>query len=152
MRINKSIVCVIIFSLMLCMFGCKSKTANGFETSEYSSDIDVIRQYFAELNSIEAVKFKIRQIGDGRIGPSSAGIVGFICVSESERDEILQAFDFAEAEIDFPNGIEPEVTGFDKFKWGKNRDFERKLLKGNMAGEIFFDTINGIVYVNAETT
>ena len=140
---------ILLFAFIFCMSGCNMNTQSKLEDLEYSENIESITHYFTELQTVEHVYFKSESVGsNGRIGPSSFSIVGFIVISEDEKNSICESFDFSSDEPDFPDGISPDITGKTEFSWYSNYDFSRKYLKGNFIGKIYLDSLNSIIYID----
>lgn len=144
----------VIISLTCFLFSCQKtgrETQNvGYEDKEYSNNIESIEYYFYEIKNIEKVYFKSKLLGDydhdRSIGPSSSQVAGFICISEDEKELLMNEYEFEKKEPVFPAGISPDVTGYDKFDWRWNYEFERKIEKGNLAGDMFLDINNGVIF------
>lgn len=150
MKTNKL---VLLLAFIFCMSGCSMDAQSKLEKLEYSENIESITHYFTELQTVEHVHFKSESVGsNGRIGPSSFSIVGFINISEDEKNSICETYDFVADEPDFPNGISPDITGKTNFSWYSSYDFSRKLLKGNFAGEVYLDFMNSIIYIDVVNT
>lgn len=145
----KSNKLILLFAFIFCMSGCSMNTQSKLEDLEYSENIESITHYFTELQTVEHVYFKSESVGsNGRIGPSSFSIVGFIVISEDEKNSICESFDFVADEPDFPDGISPDITERSEFSWHSSYNFSRKLLKGNFVGKVYLDFLNSIIYID----
>ena len=144
-----------LFSLLY-ISSCQNNSSSiddDYENINYSTNIESIMEYFSGINDIEKVYFKSKSLNnnDRGIGPTSATIVGFICISENEKQSIMNKYDFAESDPGFLNGISAEVTGFDNFDWRSSYTFTNDVTKGNLVGDLYFDVNNGVIYVDAQT-
>ena len=152
MRVKRLISFMATIVFILSMFGCSEEKPGGLAEIEYSENVNSIAFYFDKLQPIERVYFKSEQIGDGRLGPSSFRLVGFICISADKTHSISNSFDFKEKEPDFPEGISSNVTGKDNFSWQTSADFTKELLEGNFVGEVYLDFDNNMIYIDIERT
>ncbi len=145
----KSNKLILLFAFIFCMSGCSMNTQSKLEDLEYSENIESITHYFTELQTVEHVYFKSESVGsNGRIGPSSFSIVGFIVISEDEKNSICESFDFVADEPDFPDGISSDITERSEFSWHSSYNFSRKLLRGNFVGKVYLDFLNSIIYID----
>lgn len=145
-----------IITLSICLFvitACNNNVATNNESSEYSENVESIEHYFNELHTINKVYFKSTSLNDdSRVpGPSTFTITGFICISAEEVNTFLEQFDLAVTEVEFPNDVSPDVTGYDTFKWHTSYEFTRYLLKGNFVGSVYIDTENCVIYVDVQS-
>ena len=144
-------VFVIMLVILLILSGCTAKTDNSsFDGMDYRTDIEPVEQRFAIAGETESVYWKARMIGESDFGPSSYQMVVFVNVSDF--DEIASEYEFTPAENDplFPDGTDPTVTGFSQFDWRQCKIWSDEILAGKYVGEVYFDLINGLIYINAE--
>lgn len=124
MRLQKVILFIIIFNCICFFPGCNANKQTTLAEIEYSENIESIKHYFSELQTIENVYFKSVPVGpNGGIGPSSFCIVGFICISDTEKNLVYESFDFIVDNPEFPEGISPTITNKTEFSWYSSKDF-----------------------------
>ena len=73
---------------------------------------------------------------------------GIICISENEKQSLIDKYEFSESTPEFPSGVSPEITGYDSFDWQTNPTFTNDVTKGNLVGDIYLDIYNGVIYVD----
>ena len=73
---------------------------------------------------------------------------GIICISENEKQSLIDKYEFSESTPEFLNGISPDITGYDSFDWQTNPSFTNDVTKGNLVGDIYLDINNGVVYAD----
>ncbi len=138
--------------LIVCLFGCTAVKRPNYEELDYRYDIEPIAASFPIFQDIEAVYWKAGRIGSSAPGPNSTAYKAFVIISDDEYSILINEYILETYCPDFDQGIDPTITGYTTFEWAKNDELSRKLLSFKYVGNIYFDQINGIVYIDAETT
>jgi hypothetical protein len=145
----------VFLTLGLILSGCSSTetttdSRENLEELQYRTDIAPIQSRFEYIKSINSVFWKGDIIGDATFGPTSYFIKAFITIDSDEATSLMRKYEFSPFELDFEPGISPEVTGYTQFAWTKNEEFTKDMLSYKFIGEVYFDSINGVIYLNVE--
>ena len=110
-----------LLAMTVCLNACKDDgTHSPFTQQSYRTDTDPLKSRFPALGEIERAYWKTYIFGRGLyscIGPTSYRLTGF--VSTDVADKLMYKQYTEVKKVDFPDGIEPEVTGFTDFEWRK---------------------------------
>lgn len=138
--------------LMVCLCGCTAVKRPNYEKLDYRYDIEPIAASFPFFQDIETVYWKAGRIGSSSIGPNSTAYKAFLIISDDEYATLTNEYILESCFPVFDQGIDPTITGYTTFEWAKNDELSRKLLAFKYVGNIYFDQINGIIYIDVETT
>lgn len=142
----------ILFALSVNLTGYfNSKKSHELTKIEYRTDVEPITKRFGEMLSIESCFWKAKTIGKANFGPSSYWMKGYILISQENADFLKSKYDFTDVDINFENGMEPDITGKSNFKWSYNKEFSKKIVGAEFVGEFYFDVENNIFYFDLES-
>ncbi len=113
-------------------------------SAEFYCPIEVLSKEFAvkEIYSKSVTK---------DAGDSSAFdyVQAFIVTDEESIKALLGKYEFerpGDGYLAFPDGVSPEVTGFNTFEWYHSSDFCKKLMADKCEGHYCIDKRNNIIY------
>lgn len=139
-------VLAIIIGIFLCSCGNKN---NGINSDPLRTDAAPITSRFSEFSTARAFFWKGGILGDARVpGPSTYYIKGFVVLTDEDKKSINEKYDFVKTEVQFEKSMEPNVTGFSEFEWTENEEFTESILGLTFGGAVYFDAVNGIVYLD----
>lgn len=130
----------------------------------FYNDKDFLEQSF-NLQHIEECTYTVNTVGNPRsIGPNDYEYFVFAKCSDAETNRIRSTYSFEEAIPRF--GISPtptrkaikhfsdrDIFPFENYNWGHSMELEDYVLeKSNCIGEVYFDTLNGCIYMWVSTT
>ena len=141
-----------LLAMTVSLNACKDDgTHSPFTQQSYRTDTDPLKSRFPALGEIERAYWKTYIFGRGLyscIGPTSYRLTGF--VSTDVADKLMYKQYTEVKKVDFPDGIEPEVTGFTDFEWRKYPEFTEKVLGNKYLGLVFVDIGKNLVYIDIE--
>lgn len=147
---------LLVFSMLivttLCLPSCtEDKDRLSFTSQEYHTNLEPLQNWFPALGAIEQAHWKRSVFGRGLascIGPTCYRLTGFAVCDAGER---LWNRKYSEVSgTDFPDGIDPEITGFTEFQWRKYPDFTEEMLGNHYIGLVLIDIQKGLVYFDVE--
>ena len=140
---------MIVFMTMLT--ACVSTDATySFANYEYRTDIEPLTDNFPDIGSIDYAYWKIHPFGNSLVpGPSSYKVAAFIIVDDLSY--LYEETNYDEMQnINFPEGIDPSITGFSVFNWRQYSDFTNKVLCNRFMGNVFVDIDKNLIYIEVE--
>jgi hypothetical protein len=117
----------------------------------YREDVQPIIDRFSELREISECYWKADVVGDLDFGPADYWIKAFVILETETKSQFLEEYEWAEATVEFDEIVSPSITGFSDFYWTYNEEFSEKIIGKSFMGRAFFDTTNGVVYIEANT-
>jgi len=99
---------------------------------------------------MEKAYWKTDTIGSDVLPGGETYIKGFIVLDQNELEKLKAEYSWEKTEIDFPQGLKPEITGYHDFDWATNVDFENKVFQGEFMGDICLDFNHGVIFVDVE--
>ena len=117
---------------------------------EYRTDKEPINDRFPDMPNFAECYWKANTIGKTNCGPTNYWMKGFLCLDENTFHKTLADYEWSAVHIAFPKGIDPDITCKSNFTWHINNDFQSMILRQFFIGSIYFDTTNGIVYLDVE--
>ena len=142
------LVLVAAAALGFAFAGAKDETS--MMQMEYRTDIEPLVDRFGEIIDIQAAFWKADVIGSIGLGPTSYWLKGFIFASDETLSRILTNYPLKEADIQFEEGMSPDITGLGDFEWGYNDTLSREIC-GGFVGKVYIDTNNGVFYFDMES-
>ena len=142
------VIAVIIGGMSLNMFHNSKK---GLERIEYRTDIQPLNERFSKTLDISDCFWKVSTIGNTRFGPSSYWMKGYAFISQETAESIKAEYSFVDVNINFEKGITPDVTKKNEFRWSYNKKLSREIAGTKFIGEVYFDTLNNIIYFDLES-
>lgn len=121
------------------------------EKIEYRTDTEHLTKRFGNFIKIENCFWKAGMIGRSNIGPSSYWLKGYAFITQENADFIKNEYSFTNVDIQFDDGITPDITGKNEFGWSYNKELSKKIAGAGFIGEFYFDIINNIFYFDLES-
>lgn len=146
-----SSVVVIALVLGVNLTGCFNSRNTNLAKIEYRTDVEPLIKRFGEILNIESCFWKAETIGKTNFGPSSYWMKGYILISQENADSLKSQYDLSDVDISFENGMTPDITQKDGFKWSYNKELSRKIAGAGFIGEFYFDVENNIFYFDLES-
>lgn len=141
----------LLVSLILCSCGIFNSGKPSLAKIDYRTDVQPIMDRFPMLQEIEQVYWKADTFGHIYFGPTSYYMSGFAVLSDSAKEELENQYSFSEqAEPVLPEGIDCSITGFSAFEWYTDQDFTHDMLRAAFVGTIYYDRMNGVVFLDVE--
>lgn len=125
-------------------------TRSNMSNLDYRTDIEPISSRLTMVNGISKVYWKSDTIGSGNFGPTSYFFTGFMLLESEVIEELTGQYDWEEAKVSFPKGLNPNITEYKEFEWCYNHEFEQSMLENEYMGQVYFDLSNGIIYFYCE--
>jgi hypothetical protein len=110
---------------------------------EYRTDREPIEGRFPNAPEFIDCYWKADIIGETNFGPTNYWMKGFLVLDSGAFQQILEDNEWVNVTVDFPDGINPDITGKADFTWHSSREFEKNILRQNFVGTIFLDTTGG---------
>lgn len=146
------IVLSIAFILTLC--GCNREPETPIRADlnslAWRYDVEPITNRFPILVTPVNVFWKADVIGSADFGPTSYFLTGFVVLSAAEKENFLNKYKFEQTDLSFKSGIEPDITGFKSFSWGKSPELYKDIVGNGFVGDVFFDSVNGVLFIDVE--
>jgi hypothetical protein len=118
----------------------------------YRTDIEPLKNHFPDIDGIMAAFWKSGTFGSTCIGPSDTWLKGFMLLNDTTLDVIQSGCDdWSEVGITFEEGIEPDVTSFNNFRWYSSKNFSKRMNKSVFMGDYYLDKRNGVLYFDLST-
>ena len=149
MKLLKASLC--LFFAFIFFVACSSIQKSALEKTEYREDIEPISNRFPLIVGIESCFWKADSIGSFGIGPSSYWMKGFLVLSDGAGTELTNLYEWEDAEIVFPVGMNPDITGLTNFQWSYSREFSDDVKGSSFVGDFFFDVKMGVIYFDLES-
>ncbi len=118
---------------------------------EYRTDFVPVNKRFPLLKNARAVYWKAGYVNRPSIGPTDVWFKGFVVLDEGTYNNIITNYVLDTYNLEFQEGMTPEITGFSEFKWTINKDFSKELLGNEYVGEVYIDTINKLIFFDLST-
>lgn len=149
--ISTAFLVVIVFIIGQCSKQHELQNDRNAELVEYRFDREPLIKNFPDMPMFQDCYWKTNTIGRTDFGPTNFWLMGFIvCANQDIKNDLLKQYAWEACNINFPPGINPEITGFQKFNWYSNKDFAMDIIPPSYLGNVYFDSINGVVYVDVE--
>lgn len=147
---------VVVAIILLCMlivklFYVESQSPSDLTEIEYRTDAEPLIKRFGENLDIEQCYWKSGVFGGFAIGPTSYWMKGFIKIDEDNTQLLLEKYKFENLDLNFQEGMQPEIMGVQEFCWMYNEQFSKEILNVNFIGKIYLDYINSILYFDIES-
>lgn len=137
---------------MWCLSSCTDDSSrHSFTVQSYSTDTELIRSRLPALGQPERTYWKLHIFGSrfsSCIGPTSYRLTGFAFTDAVEGLSRKKSSDAGA--IDYPEGIDPGITGFTEFNWKKYPDFTAEILGNQYIGVVLVDVNKRLVYFDLE--
>lgn len=117
---------------------------------EYRTDTQPIIDRFPSLPAFKSCHWKANTIGRTDFGPTNYCMNGFIVQENESYLELIRYYMWKPVTVKFPKGIEPEITSIKEFNWSYNEEFEMLFKSQSFIGNVYFDTLNGVLYFSVE--
>jgi hypothetical protein len=145
-------VVAIIFIIQITSFAVAvfKRDIIDIEDMEYRTERASIEKRFPDIPNFIKCYWKADAYGKTNFGPTSYWMKGFIILEEDALSKLLSDYEWSAESIDFPRGINPDITGKTDFNWHINRDFQSLILRQRFGGNIYLDIKNGVLYFDVE--
>ena len=137
---------ILIFKILY----VESQSPSDLPKIEYRTDTEPLIKRFGENLDIGQCYWKVGVFGGFAVGPTSYWMKGFMMIDEDNAQCLLEKYKFENVDLNFEEGIQPEVTGCSEFEWMYNEQFSNEILGVNYMGEVYLDCTNSILYFDAE--
>jgi len=117
---------------------------------EYRTDMQPITDRFPSLPAFKSCHWKANTIGRTDFGPTNYWMNGFIVLENESFLKLLSDYIWKPVSVKFPRGIEPEITTLREFNWCYNEEFETLFKSQSFIGDVYLDTLNGVLYFSVE--
>jgi hypothetical protein len=121
------------------------------EKMEYRTDAEPLVKRFGETLAIQSCHWKGGAAGNLNFGPTDYWLKGFALISGEDLANFQTQYELEKAEIDFPKGIDPKITGFDGFDWRHDKALTQKIIGADYMGDFYLDVQNGVFYFDLST-
>jgi len=125
-------------------------TRDQLEQVAWRHDLKPLQSRFDNIKGMEKCYWKADTIGSVDFGPTNYYIKGFIVLDQAGFEKLKDEYSWEKIKNDFPQGLKPEITGFQDFDWAFSQDFSNKVLQNKFGGALYLDLNNGVVYISVE--
>lgn len=152
-----AVVCLIVVSMLLFVVRYVVTYWPHNETPaqlEYRTDLEPLENKFPILADSPACYWKASTINASLFpGPTDIYYKGFVVLTEQAQQQIWDDYgwDFIEVSLQFEEGIDPHITGYEGFMWMRSREFTRSMIEGHFLGYLYVDFVNGVLYIDIST-
>lgn len=149
-RILNGLFVLAVIASMISLFSCGEVSNPDYTSIEYRNTESVFEE-FPFISDAESVIWKSGVIGSAAPGPNSFEYKVFAVIPKDLRSDFESRCSSDSCEVEFDDGIDPADTGFSDFNWRKSSALESELYAAGYAGSVYYDSVNGIVYIDAAT-
>ena len=142
---------LIIVSLILVLTGC----SHGKSKEETKTDIQPLINRFPEFisddNTVNCFWTYSLYNSDARIGPSTYHMEGFIDITDTELEHLLEKYEFTESELAVDELLQPYLLEYENVKWCYSKELSYDITKSNFVGHFYLDVNNGLYYFELDS-
>ena len=126
-----------------------AKAEPDFNHTHYLMDDQTLREWFPEVGGMERVYWKQSGTGSGRaVGPEANTLAGFIIAEDLGIPEGEKYTDISY--IEFPEGIDPFITGLSDFDWRQYPSVTKRVLGNRFIGDVYVDQGKNLIYFKVQ--
>jgi hypothetical protein len=158
-RMFRAGMLAVLVLLLALLGGCDSITKKSprfrgtldFDDIPYEVNTQPLEERFPDVGHIDRAYWKSKAYDDGWTpGPSTYRTSGFLFVDDLGIDggELFREISYP----DFPDGIDPFITGLTGFDWRAYPSVKERMLGSRFVGTVYVDVQKNLIFFDVENT
>ena len=108
-------------------------------------------EFISEDNTVNCCWTYSSYNSDARIGPSTYHMEGFIDITDTELEHLLEKYEFTESELEVDELLQPYLSEYENVKWCYSKELSYDITKSNFVGHFYLDVNNGLYYFELDS-